>query len=421
MKRLSADIVVVGAGPAGMAAAVSAAECGGRVLLLDDNPAPGGQIWRNQTVSGDPAARTWMQRVQAAKVILEADIRVLGAQRDRTLLAERAREAYVVQFSRLVLATGARELLLPFPGWTLPGVAGAGGLQALVQGGLPIDGKRVVVAGSGPLLLAVAAHLRERGAAVQAIIEQASFGKVARFGLGLGLAKLMQAARFAGKCRGVPILYSAWPTAAQGRGRLESVPVQTARGVRAFACDYLACGFGLVPNTELAQLLGCKLREGFVAVDDQQRTSVEGVFCAGEPTGIAGLDGSLIEGQIAGYAAAGRRTTELTAKRNRSRTFGERMARAFALRNELKQICTPETVVCRCEDVSLRQISAYGEWKGAKLQTRCGMGPCQGRMCGPAIAFLSGGRTRFESVRPPLFPASMDTLATDPAAEDQLV
>ncbi len=145
------DLLVVGAGPAGMAAAWRAAQNGLRVSVVDDNPAAGGQIWRG----GPPEARVWFERIRSVNVEMINGARVFQQLRPGTLLAETTNGVCELNYSSVVLATGARERFLPFPGWTLPNVIGAGGLQALVKTGLPIEGKRVVVAGSGPLLLAI--------------------------------------------------------------------------------------------------------------------------------------------------------------------------------------------------------------------------------------------------------------------------
>ena len=180
-------MLVVGAGPAGLAAAYRAAQSGLRVTVVDDNPAAGGQIWRGeQAKPASPEAQAWFERIRSVDIQFINGARVFQQPRRERLLAETSRRRLRVElFKSLILATGARERFLPFPGWTLPNVMGAGGLQALVKTGLPIEGKRVVVAGSGPLLLAVAAYLRGHGAEVLLIAEQASSMRLARFGLGL--------------------------------------------------------------------------------------------------------------------------------------------------------------------------------------------------------------------------------------------
>jgi NADPH-dependent 2,4-dienoyl-CoA reductase/sulfur reductase-like enzyme len=338
---------------------------------------------------------------------------VIAAPSAGRLSIETLSSDFEIGYRALVLATGARERFLPFPGWTLPNVMGAGGLQALAKSGMPIAARRIVVAGSGPLLLAVAKYLRGHGARVLLVAEQAGQAALLRFGASLAAhpAKLIQAVELRAKLLGVPYLTSCWPISAQGTQRLESVTLR--RGARTWTvpCDYLACGFGLIPATELAEMLGCRIGASGVAVDDDQQTSVPTVFCAGEATGIGGLDLALVEGEIAGYAAAGR-SREASARfaaRQRRRRFATALEKAFALRDELRELPAADTLVCRCEDVSYARVRACSGWREAKLHTRCGMGPCQGRVCGGAVEFLL--RWRSESVRPPLFPARIASLA----------
>ncbi len=179
-------IVIVGAGPAGIAAACAAAESGARVALVDDTPWLGGQIWRGQQAKpAVPQAQHWLVRLRGSGVTILDRTSVIAAPHPGVLLAEHPEGAREIHWRKLILATGARELFLPFPGWTLPGVVGPGGLQALVKNGWPIRGQRVVVAGSGPLLLAVADGLSQTGAQVISISEQAPFASVMKFGFGL--------------------------------------------------------------------------------------------------------------------------------------------------------------------------------------------------------------------------------------------
>jgi D-hydroxyproline dehydrogenase subunit alpha len=413
MKR-QAEVLVIGAGPAGLAAATAAASCGKSVIVLDDNPAAGGQIWREGVEplksNADRQKEKTVAAFRTSGAVLLSGRCVVDAHEPRTIRAttdvNNGQLVESFEWQRLVLTTGARERLLPFPGWTLPGVFGAGGLQALVKGGYSVAGKRVVVAGSGPLLLAVAAHLKEYGADVACIAEQASLGQLIPFAASLlrTPGKLLQGAGFRTTLAGVPYRLGCWPTAVGPTD--SSLIVRLTNGRRSWdeRCDLLACGFHLVPNVEVASLLGCSLKGMFVAVDSRQQTSVEGVFCAGEPTGIAGLDAALLEGEIAGFSAAGEiaKASALYSKRNREQSFGRRLNAAFTLRPELRTLCDEDTMVCRCEDVPFARLKHYSSWTEAKLQTRCGMGPCQGRICGPATATLFGWQAT--SVRPPLFP-----------------
>ena len=180
----SFDILVVGAGPAGIAAAISASTSGKRVGLVDDNPKPGGQIWRSG-IPQEAQAGEWFAKLDDAPIVRLQGWRVFDHPEPGTLRAECNQECRDLRYEKLILATGARELFLPFPGWTLPNVMGAGALDAMVRGGLPIAEKRVVVAGTGPLLLAVAAHLARRGAKVVALCEQAPLRRFIPFAANL--------------------------------------------------------------------------------------------------------------------------------------------------------------------------------------------------------------------------------------------
>jgi NADPH-dependent 2,4-dienoyl-CoA reductase/sulfur reductase-like enzyme len=408
------EVLVVGAGPAGLAAAVAAAESGASVRLVDDNLDLGGQIWRGERAGrGDARARRLIDRLMQTSVRFLPGTRVVGLAGRSGLLVASDAGCHELGYSSLVLATGARERFLPFPGWTLPNVLGAGGLQALAKSGLPVSGKRVVVAGSGPLLLAVAASLASKGAHVAAVAEQAPLARLVPFGLQLGLApaKLVQALGLRVQLGSVPYRAGTWPVEAEGSGQVQRVTLSNGRKTWTYECDYLACGFGLVPNLELARLLGCEVGEAGTRVDERQETSVPGVFAAGESTGVAGLDQALLEGEIAGLAAAGSQPgAGLIGRRDRGRGFARRLERSFALRDELRDLARPDTVVCRCEDVPASELLGRSGWVDAKLQTRCGMGPCQGRICGAALAFLRGWPA--PSVRPPLFPVPVASLAS---------
>jgi D-hydroxyproline dehydrogenase subunit alpha len=409
----SFDVAVIGAGPAGIAAAVTASESGARVALIDDNPAPGGQIWRRgASRSHHPEAGHWLDQLSKSSVTLIAGTRVFYAY-NGALEAESDHAVSEILYDKLILATGARELFLPFPGWTLPNVLGAGGLQALVKSGLPVNGKRVVIAGTGPLLLAVAAYMSEQGAEVLCICEQAPFSQLCAFALTLAAfpQKLVEAAQLRLRSRRAPYLTGTWPVAAFGQDRLRSVQISDNRCLREIQCDYLACGYHLVPNLELARALGCRVRDGCAEVTELQETSQPGIYCAGEPTGIGGMDLSIVEGRIAGYAAAGglNSARKLLATGARYGKLVGAMKKAFALRTELASLAKPDTLLCRCEDVSFRDARKHPSWRAAKLHSRCGMGPCQGRVCGSAAEFLFGWT--MDSSRPPIFPVRCSSLA----------
>ncbi|WP_186208062.1 NAD(P)/FAD-dependent oxidoreductase [Burkholderia gladioli] len=415
------EIVVVGAGPAGLAAARAAAGAGARVAILDDNPRAGGQIWRQGPVF-EPAAPLVesLAALRASSVELIAGARVVAALPGRELLVEQASAeagGAILGYDKLIVATGARELLLPFAGWTLPGVTGAGGLQALIKGGVPVRGERIVIAGSGPLLIAALATAREAGANVLAVVEQASARAVRGFALSLTAtpSKLVQAARLTRGFIGVDYLTGGVLRAAHGSSRVEAATIEIEGRRRVIECDRIACGYGLVPNLTLPLALGCELRDGAVAVDARQRTSREAVFAAGESTGIGGMELARAEGALAGLAAAGvdegdRRVAALMREREVWRGFAARVARTFALGDAARALPPDDTVLCRCEDVTLGAARGYADARDAKLQTRCGMGACQGRVCGAAGAALLGWQEA-AIPRPPFSPVRIGTLA----------
>jgi NADPH-dependent 2,4-dienoyl-CoA reductase/sulfur reductase-like enzyme len=221
---------------------------------------------------------------------------------------------------------------------------------------------------------------------------------------------MVEGAALRARLVGIPYKTDSWVVSAEGRTKLEQVNVVDKGKLRTLKCDYLACGFHLVPNTELASLLGCRIERGFVSVDDFQQTSVENVYCAGEPTGIGGLETSLVEGKIAGLAAAGNASEARYHFREceKTRKFAGALERAFELRSELRSLAKDETFVCRCEDVPFARLREFDNWRDAKLQTRCGMGACQGRVCGPAAEFLFEWKPA--GVRPPIFPVRLENL-----------
>lgn len=411
----SSELLIVGAGPAGMAAALAAAASGASVTVLDDNPAPGGQIWRDGPAAHLPPQVLRQREVLAhcANVRMLCGTRVIAVARTNALLLEDAERGWTQRYDKLILCTGARELLLPFPGWTLPGVTGAGGLQALIKAGLTVKGERIVIAGSGPLLLAAAATARKAGAQIMRVAEQASFASVAAFAIQLAHwpSKALQALTLAD----TSYRTSTHIVAAQGYGRIESVQLRQADRTIDIACDRVACGFGLVPNTQLGELIGCALTPAAgstqaLEVDALQATTVHGVYAAGECTGLGGCERAQTQGKIAGYAATGHvaAAQKVWPERAHWDAFAVQLHHRFALNPSLKQVPLPDTLVCRCEDVSHAALAQCGGWTDAKLHSRCGMGACQGRVCGAASQFLFGWSP--PAPRPPLSPARIATL-----------
>ncbi|MFG3497278.1 FAD-dependent oxidoreductase [Streptomyces sp. NPDC047928] len=430
-----ADLAIVGAGPAGLAAAVTAAGLGLRVTLLDAGERPGGQFYRHPA-PGLRAARpealhhgwrrfaTLLRRLDTPRVTHLPAHHVWTVVRDADhwrlhAVAGPDETPATVHARTVLLATGAYERQLPFPGWTLPGVVGAGGAQAMLKSGLVLPGRRVVVAGSGPLLLAVAGSLAAAGARVPAVVEAADYTAYARElpALLRNPGKLAEGALHGGGLlrHSTRLLTRHAVTAAHGTTRVEAVTVRrldrdwrplpgTARRV---PCDALAVGHGLVPQLELATGLGCATRRTpdgtpALALDPDQATSVPGVWAAGETGGVGGAELALTEGVIAATAIAHTlrgtpyRPTALARRRTRLRAFADAMAAAHRPGPGWTDWLDDTTEVCRCEEVTAGRVREAVTELGArdartvKLLTRAGMGWCQGRVCGQAVACLAG-------------------------------
>lgn len=431
------QVLVIGAGPAGLAAARSARAAGADVVLLDSSDGLGGQFWRHlppsrparrearlhhgwatfqalsDTLTNDPGCRILSNaHVWAIEAGARPTVQVLLGEPDGT-----RRERVSFTPDAVVLATGAHDRTLPFPGWDLPGVFTAGAAQALAKGERVRVGSRVVVAGAGPFLLPVAQSLTATGSRVVAVMEANRVLALMRgwlprpWQLLPAAGKGLEAAGYlAGHLRHrIPYLLGRTVIAAHGTDHVESVT--TARldanwmpvpgTEKTIAVDAVCVSHSFTPRLELAIAAGCELTaERFVRVDDTQATSVAGVYAAGEITGIGGVDLALAEGELAGHHAAGG-TEPLTAAR-RKRTvfsrFATRIEAAHGIRGGWPSWLTPATIICRCEEVdygtlcSTAAATSSQSLRSLKLSTRAGLGICQGRICGRTLEQLTAGQ-----------------------------
>lgn len=460
--RARADLVVVGAGPAGLQAAAAAAESGLRVTVIDAETGPGGQFWRHPAPSAEPGAVAPAEvaglhhglsgyAALAARLTGDPLIDYLPGHQvwavqaatgfGFAVLGPDGRE-HAVTGTAAVLATGAHDLPLPFPGWDLPGVLTAGGAQSLLKGHAVTAGRRVLVAGTGPFLLPVATGLARFGARVLGVVDAARPTRWLRHpGAAAGAAgKLVEAAGYLkdlARYR-IPMMHGQMVIGARGAGRVQAVSVapvgpdgRPERGrAREYEVDLVAVGWGFVPRVELAVGFGAELGPDpnglpAVLVDARQRTTVPGLYAAGEICGIGGSELAQVEGRIAGIAAAAAVSgtdraapAALLGRRRRLREFAAALAAVYPVPAGWIDTLEPDTVICRCEEVTAGRLRAAVETYGAvdarmaKLLVRPGMGWCQGRMCGYATSCLTaGGPAGIPVDRPVATPVPLGAIA----------
>jgi NADPH-dependent 2,4-dienoyl-CoA reductase/sulfur reductase-like enzyme len=427
------EVLVVGAGPGGLSAAIAARRAGAAVIVLDERPLAGGQYFKQIAV--DAGASADAQHEEGRRLIATArdlgveirnDVEVWGAFPPSSLAATQDGAVRVFTPTRLIVATGAYERGVPFPGWTLPGIMTTGAAQTLWRSYRRLPGRRVLIAGNGPLNLQVASELSAGGAEVAAVVEAAlaptfrsllALGAMARASPRLVLEGLRYRLRV-GKAR-TPLLYGSTVTrieeAADGLvvhvGRLGA-----GSGPRTYAADTVCLGYGFQPSNELLRALGCEhgydaARDQFVtrlSPDGTGRTTIPNVFALGDCTGLGGARSALAQGALTGFAAAAElghpitgdlASERISAQRTlaRHKRFQSALWRLYAAPRLGLELATPETVLCRCEEVSVGQIEAaladgcpsIGE---LKRTTRAGMGACQGRYCGPILTVLMADR-----------------------------
>jgi thioredoxin reductase len=426
---LEADVGVVGAGPAGMAAATVCARSGLRVVVLDEGQRAGGQIFRQlpvgargRAVAEPPSHRhghSLLGTFARSGIELRSGSTVWHG-RPGQLWFEQDGASWLLRCRRIVLAAGAYDRCVPFPGWTLPGVMTAGALQVMVRGFGVVPGQRAIVAGSGPLLLPTVTALLGAGVQVAAALEASSRWRALRAlpgVLGNG-SRLREAAWYGHQLlrAGLRLRWGWTIFGCEGDGKVQRATIgkvdragRPRRGsARTVEVDVVGVGFGLVPSIELGLHLGCRARWNetrggwCLAVDGGQETSIAGVLAAGEVCGVGGAEVAMAEGEVAGE----RITSELCAqpmsgrslvKAVRERRAADAMLRAFAPLPGLHELAAADTIVCRCEDVTLQQARDAAALHGPslraiKLGCRAGMGPCQARICGPSLQALACAR-----------------------------
>lgn len=454
------DIAVIGAGPAGLAAAAMAARAGAATVLLDEQPAPGGQVHRAvaTTPLADPAAILGPGQAAGAALLAEATASGARLVAGATVWSlDRAGEigvslggaATALRARHVVIATGALERPFPIPGWTLPGVMTAGAAQILLKTSGLVGAGRVVLAGTGPLLWLLAWQYRRAGARIAALLDttppanwRAAWrhlpGFLASSYLARGL-RLMAAVR-----RSVPVIGGVAALSAEGEGRLARVVHRRADGVeRSLAADLLLLHQGVVPNVNLAMAAGCRHDWDQVqlcfrpVLDDWGVSSVATISIAGDGAGIGGAEAAAARGRLAALGALGR----LGGRIDDAAAAAARRALASALRGRgfLDALYRPadgfrvpsgETIVCRCEEVRAAQVLeavAQGCQGPNQLKSflRCGMGPCQGRLCGltvtetmAAARGVSPRQIGYFRLRAPVKPVTLAEIAAMPASPE---
>jgi thioredoxin reductase len=401
----SPDLLIVGAGPAGITAALEAHDRGLSVLLLDENPAPGGRIWQALEARGakdadDAAALALIRRLRASRVDARYGALVWAIEADGQVFFTHAGSAHAVRAERILLATGTQERPLPVPGWTLPGVMTVGAAQiALKTGGLLPD-SGTWLAGQGPLLLLYANQVLDAGGSFAGIIDLSRPGATLRAARRFSLAALPQLRKgLAWRARlrraGVRIVRAS-ALRAEGEGALASVRFRTKAGEATEPATTLLLHDGVIPSVQMTRAMGlahvwnAAQHCWQVAADEWGATSVPGVWVAGDAAGIGGAEVAELSGRIAVLGMLGR-VNEALAWRARRRM-------RLAVRPVLDALFPPVLpaladgdLVCRCEEVTagaVRAAAAAGcqGMNQLKAYTRCGMGPCQGRMCAPVAS-----------------------------------
>ena len=462
----ASDFAIIGGGPGGIAAAIKAAKAGADVTLLDENERPGGQCFRQiekgfKVTDPDVLGMDFKEGQELLHQFnsMQDKIRYLnntlvwGIFEDRTLALARNGSSSKLGFEHLLVATGAYDRPVPFPGWTLPGVFTAGGAQKLVKSERVLPGQNILLAGTGPLQLVLADQILKAGGKIAAILEAGHFAKNWLQGLkGIwgNWDFLMEGLRYLRSIQktGVPLLRNHIILEACGDRQVQEAVIaevdenwrpkrNTARNI---AVDAICTGYGLVSSTELTMLAECEHQYdlrlgGYIPLRKaNMETSVPGIYAVGDGAGVAGRKAAIEEGSIAGLSVASaldcisheNATVQIKPHRkklNKINRFRKILDEISLPRKGLYELATDDTIICRCEEVTLKQLKAALadetiQMKDFKRMTRMGMGPCEGRMCGPAVIEMMRHRLNasaedvgFLKPRPSIKPVALGVLA----------
>ncbi len=454
------DTIIIGSGIAGLNAAKILSEYNLKIAIVDENHFPGGQYLRKlpenfksnlikHTTKTKKSGLKLIKELQTKEIAFYQNSTVIGVYDENRVFFEKEGKSELIQGKTLIMATGAREKYLPFKGWTLPGVISAGALQVFLKSNGVLPSDKILIAGTGPFLYAVAYETLVAGGKVLGIYELNGFLKQLPFGLGLMRvpSKIFEALVYMEEIlrRWTKIKYGWEIVKAEGDGKLERVILaktdskgEIVKGSeKTVETNVLAVGFGFIPNIELLNMIGGEteykkeLGGWIIKVNDELETSIETVFSAGETTGIGGAEKSLIEGKLSAYSVLKKlnkidnniyvgKTSKLKKKRENYLKYASYLNSVFSINDNLYKSIDKDTIICRCEDVSFKEIkeaynAGFDSLNSLKVFTRSGMGNCQGRTCGPIIteiikAHNNGKIPEQFKIRKPAKPVSLSSL-----------
>ena len=451
------DYAIIGAGPAGLAAAARCRDYGLKVIVLDEQPIPGGQIYRAiervDTHRSDVLGQDYLrgkdlaERFRHSGASYKPAATIWHITDDRQVYYLCDGKAGRLSAERLLIATGAMERPVPIPGWTLPGVMGAGSIDVLFKSSALMPAGRVVLAGTGPLLYLVACHLLDCDVEIAAILDTCRIKdhlhaipympealRAPQYLL-KGLAMRLQILT-----RRVHYVHGFTDLRAEGREHIERVAYRRGPNRHTIDTDFLILHDGVVPNTQMTRLLGCThqwqpiQRYWQPKLDQWGNTSVPGIAVAGDSSGIYGAKAAALAGKLAAIETAYCLNRISKPERDTAAvSIRQTLARERAIRPFLNHLFRPnpefylppddDTLVCRCEEITAGQIREAASHGGmgpnqVKAKIRCGMGPCQGRMCGLTVAEIIAAERRQATasigafhIRPPLKPLPLEALA----------